>query len=164
MDNTAPSALAGKWWWNCANLLLVWYPGHATQMSCHIYEWVMSHVQMSHLPCMNKPCLAYDASCHIQKWVTSYVWMICCTHEWASVLSRFSMIHAAHVSLHNHKSVMPHMRMSLVPCINKHVLYMTHHVTHKNQSFQWCETSVVSNMYTDIFRSTCVVIMHVTLR
>ena len=36
--------------------------------SCMTYEWVMSHVWMSHVTYMNE-------SCHIYEWVMSHVWM-----------------------------------------------------------------------------------------
>ena len=36
--------------------------------SCHTYEWVMSHIWMSHVTHMNE-------SCHTYEWVMSHIWM-----------------------------------------------------------------------------------------
>ena len=54
--------------------------------SCHTYEWVMSHIWMSHVTHMNE-------SCHIYEWVMSHIWhnsgqyvahinKSCVTYEW----------------------------------------------------------------------------------
>ena len=60
---------------------------HATHMneSCHTYEWVMSHIWMSHVTHMNE-------SRHTYEWVTSHIWMrhvthmneACHTYEWVT--------------------------------------------------------------------------------
>ena len=52
-------------------------------VSRHTYEWVMSHIRMSHGTHMNE-------SCHIYEWVMSHAWMIhvtqmnesCHTYDW----------------------------------------------------------------------------------
>jgi len=143
------TALAGKWWLNRANSLLVRCPGHATHVSCHTHEWVMPHVRMSHVPCMRKACLAYDASYHARQWVTSYVWMVHFTHEW--VISHLSLSHATHVSSHNYEWVMPpHVGMRHVRCMNKACMNkacLAHDASCHTQ--QWI-MSAVSHMYTDI--------------
>ena len=36
--------------------------------SCLVYEWVMSHMWMSHVSYMNESCLMHE-------WVTSHIWM-----------------------------------------------------------------------------------------
>ena len=41
--------------------------------SCHTYEWVMSHIQTSHVTHMNE-------SCHTYEWVMSHIWMSHVTH------------------------------------------------------------------------------------
>jgi len=48
---------------------------HVTHMneSCHTYEWVMSHIWMSHVTHMNE-------SCHTYEWVMSHIWMSHVTH------------------------------------------------------------------------------------
>jgi len=51
--------------------------------SCHTYEWVMSHIRMSHVTHMNE-------SCHTYERVMSHIWMShvthmnesCHTYEW----------------------------------------------------------------------------------
>jgi len=42
-------------------------------VSRHIYEWVMSHIWMSHVSYMNESCLTYE-------WVMSHVWMSHVSH------------------------------------------------------------------------------------
>jgi len=44
-----------------------------TNESCHTYEWVMSHIRMSHVTYMNE-------SCHIYDWVMSHIRMSHVTH------------------------------------------------------------------------------------
>jgi len=46
---------------------------HACVMSHLSCEWVIPYIRMSHVPHINKPCLAYDALCYPHKWVTSAV-------------------------------------------------------------------------------------------
>jgi len=41
--------------------------------SCHTYEWVMSHIWMSHVTHMNE-------SCHTYEWVMSHIWMMHVTY------------------------------------------------------------------------------------
>jgi len=51
--------------------------------SCHTYEWVMSHMWMSHVTHVNE-------SCHTYEWVMSHIWIShvthaiesWCTYEW----------------------------------------------------------------------------------
>jgi len=65
--------------------------------SCHTYEWVISHIWMSHVTHMNE-------SCHTYKWVMSHIWMShvthmnesCHTYEW--VMSHIWMIHVTHMN------------------------------------------------------------------
>jgi len=54
--------------------------------SCHTYEWVMSHVWISHVTRVNK-------SCQTCKWVMSHVWMshVTCMDE--SCVSELSELH-----------------------------------------------------------------------
>ena len=61
--------------------------------SCHTYEWVMSHIWMSHVTQMNE-------SCHTYEWVMSYIWMSHVTHM--------------NESCHTYEWVMSHIRMSQV--------------------------------------------------
>ena len=58
--------------------------------SCHTYEWVMSHIWMSHVTRMNKSCHTYEwvmshrrhacsrETCHTHEWVMSHVWHALC--------------------------------------------------------------------------------------
>jgi len=67
--------------------------------SCHTYEWVMSHIWMSHVTHMNESCHTYEwgmshtwmhqvphmnESCHTYEWVMSHIWMSHVTHMDAS--------------------------------------------------------------------------------
>ena len=61
-----------------------------TLYSSYIYDWVMSHILMSHVPYMNESCPIYEwimshiwmshvpyinESCPIYEWVMSHIWM-----------------------------------------------------------------------------------------
>jgi len=106
-------------------------------------EWVMSHVQMSHVSCVNESCLTCA-------WVMSRVWMShvsyvnesCLICEW--VKSHMWMSHVSHVSESclTCKWVMSHMCMCQVSHVNESCLtckwVMSHmwvsHVSHVNAS------------------------------
>ena len=92
-------------------------------LSCS-YEWVTSHIWMSHVTCINE-------SCHTYEWVMSlmsHIWMSHVTHmneswhthEW--FMSHIWMSHGAHIneSCHTYEWVMSHLWLS--------------HVTHMNES------------------------------
>jgi len=117
MGNTKLLALAGKWWFNRADLLLVRCPGRVTHMSYYIYEWVMTHVRMRHVPFMNTPCLAHDASCRIYQWVMWHIRHTTYMNE----------------SWHTYECVMCHLWIH-------HVSHMTHHVAYINES---CDIYVI---------------------
>ena len=78
---------------------------------CHTYEWVMSHIWMSHVSHMNE-------SCHTYEWVMSHIWMSHVTHmnessltyEW--VMSRMNASSYEWEISHVHESC--HACMSLV--------------------------------------------------
>ena len=58
-------------WCHCSNEschIYEWVTSHMNE-SCHTYEWVMSHVWMSHVACMNESCHMYERSwvCHVEK-------------------------------------------------------------------------------------------------
>ena len=63
---------------------------HVTHMneSCHTYEWVRSHIWMSHVTHMNE-------ACHTYEWVMSHIWMShvthmkesCHTYEWVIIMN-----------------------------------------------------------------------------
>jgi len=74
--------------------------------SCHMYEWVMSHIWMSHVTHLNE-------SSHTYEWVMSHIWMSHVTHM------NKSFTHM-NKSWHAHEWVMPHTWMS--------------HATHMNES------------------------------
>ena len=68
---------------------------------CHIYEWAMSHIWMSHVTYMNEPC-------HLHEWAMSHIWMShvaymnepCHLHEWA--MSHARMRHATYMQSYCH--------------------------------------------------------------
>ena len=77
-----------------------------TNESCHTYEWVMSHMWMSHVTHMNE-------SCHTYEWVMSHIWMRLAGYEW--VMSHIWMSHGTYKSVvsHTNKSqIMPHMNQA----------------------------------------------------
>jgi len=77
--------------------------------SCHTYEWVMSHIWMSHVTHMNEPCHTYE-------WVMSHIWTSHATHmneschTYERVMSHISMSHVTHVngSCHTHSWARSH--------------------------------------------------------
>jgi len=91
--------------------------------SCHTYEWVMSHVWMSHVTCVNE-------SCYTCEWVVSLGWMShvtrvnesCHTCEW--VMSHVWMSHVTRVneSCHSCEWVMSHVWVSRVTRVNESCL------------------------------------------
>jgi len=103
--------------------------------SCHTYEWVMSHLWMSHVTHMNE-------SCHTYEWVMSHLWMSHVKlmkeswypYEW--VLSHVWMSHVTHMneSCHTYEWVMIHMNGSChtYEWVTSHI-WMTH-VTYMNES------------------------------
>ena len=75
------------------------------------YEWVMSHIWMSHITHMNEPYHTYEwvmsrtflnGTCHTHECVMSQIWLShvthrnvsCLTYEW--VMSRIRVSHIAH--------------------------------------------------------------------
>jgi len=55
----------------------------AVYISCqayHTYEWVMSHIWMSHVTHGMSHVTHIDASCHTYEWVMSHIWMSHITH------------------------------------------------------------------------------------
>jgi len=96
--------------WSSPPVSALTQPGGVT--SCHTYEWVMSHIWMSHVTHMNESCHiwmshvthmnesrhAYEwamshmnQSCHTYEWVMSHIWMSHVTYEW--VISHTWMSH-----------------------------------------------------------------------
>ena len=82
--------------------------------SCPTYEWVMSHIWMSHIPHMNESCPTHE-------WVMSHIWMShvphmnesCPTHEWVmSYTYEWVTSHRMNVSLHTHQCVISYMNVS----------------------------------------------------
>jgi len=44
--------------------------------SCHMYDWAMSHVWLSHVTCMSRVTRTNE-SCHTCEWVKPHVWHEC---------------------------------------------------------------------------------------
>ena len=89
---------------------IIWM-SHVTYMneSCHIYEWVMSHIWMSHVPQMNESCPTYE-------WVMSHMYRcgVCHSHQRQRSAFRESY---EYVMSHMQMSHVPHIWMSHVPHI-----------------------------------------------
>ena len=92
--------------------------------SCHTYEWVMSHIWMSHVTHMNE-------SCHTWEWVMSHIWVVV-SHIWMSNL--------AHVneSRDTYEWVMSHIWMRNVTHMNEtcHTLQHTATTQQRHSDFQ----------------------------
>jgi len=105
--------------------------------SWHTYEWVMSHMWMSHVAHMNESCRTCECvmshisighvthvneSCLTQEWVMSHIWI---GHEHLRARLRcIWMKHVTHMnqSCHTHEWVMSHIWMSHVSHLNESVL------------------------------------------
>jgi len=106
------------------------WTGHVT---CHIYQRVVSHVQMSHVTCM-------DESCHMYEWVMPHVWMSHVTSRRTLVLKT---CWSGWESPHMHEWVKSHVWMRHVTCIHepRHMCTWTtshvwmSHVTCMNESW-----------------------------
>ena len=118
-------------WHTCANV------------SCHVCEWVMSRMRMSHVTYANE-------SCHMYGWVIQYM---CYTHhadcDSFEVMSRICMSHVTYTNESNHiyEWVVSHICVSRVTCMNtsshstvtpSSAEIVLNHVTHVNAS---CRTS-----------------------
>jgi len=58
--------------------------------SCHAYEWVMSHIWMSHVPRMNESCRAFAwVMSHIWTYESSLVYRMAKTHRMPSLYESF---------------------------------------------------------------------------
>jgi len=95
---------------------------------CHTYEWVMSHIWMSHVFHMNESWHTYEwvtlhvcESCHTYEWVMSHIWMSHVfhmneswhTYEWVTL---HVCSHAKHINqpCHTYEWVMPQICMGNV--------------------------------------------------
>jgi len=117
--------------------------------TCHAYEWVMSHIWMSHGTHTNE-------SCHTYEWGMARIWMSHGTHvneSWHTykcVLPHIRMSHVTHTSesWHTYAWVMAHMWMRDCTHMNEsrhtYEWVMAHiwmgHGTHMNESchtYEW---------------------------
>ena len=123
--------------------------------SCHTYEWVMSHIWISHVTHMNE-------SCHTYEWVMSHIWMSRVTrmnescHRGVCVW----LTHTLHLDVRTRKScawsVVSQIRMSHV----KHIfeschIHKSNCVTHMNESchtYEW----VMSHIWMSRVTGVCV--------
>jgi len=77
------------------------------------HAWVMPHSCMHHGKHMNESCLTHDKSCHTYEWVMSHVWISHVTHindschTYECILSHTGMSHVTrmHGSSHVYKYV-----------------------------------------------------------
>jgi len=91
--------------------------------SYYTYEWVVSHIWMSHVTHMNE-------SCHTYEWVMSHIWMSRVTHE---------MSHVSHESW-----VIPLKKkwvMSPKKWVTSHTRYESSHVLQKKKWVKPCHTT-----------------------
>jgi len=116
--------------------------------TCHAYEWVMSHIWMSHGTHTNE-------SCHTYEWGMARIWMSHGTHvneSWHTykcVLPHIRMSHVTHTSesWHTYEWVMAHMWMRdgthmnesrhTYECVMAHM--WMRHGTHMNESWHTYE-------------------------
>ena len=96
---------------------------HCGWVVLHIYEWVVSHIWMSHVPHMHDSCHTYErvmshawtsrvthinGSFHTHEWVTSQTWVGCVTHmsrlchTYERVLSHIWMSHITYEPFMSH--------------------------------------------------------------
>ena len=91
--------------------------------SRHTYEWVMSHIRMSHVTHTNESCfdiwmMHMNESCHTHKWVMSHI--------------RMSHVARMNESCRTYEWVMSHIRMSNI-LTYEWCIWMSH-VTHINDT------------------------------
>jgi len=106
---------------------------HVTYMneSCHIYEWVMSHIWMSHVTYMNE-------SCHIYEWVMSYIYILKC--------------HVSHVSHVSHVWHVPPL-IAHVSCVRRICTFVVAHMVDWCRIFQ--RSLQTSHTHTHTHTCTC---------
>jgi len=112
-------AMTHYWRWNAHTMRSV------MNESWHTYEWVTSHIRMSHDTHMNESCHTYHVECY--EWVMSHIWMSRGTHmneswhtyEWGMSQIWMRPITRMNKSCYTNEWVMPHVWMS-------HVTYMNH--------------------------------------
>jgi len=122
--------------------------------SCHTYEWVMSHIWMSHVTHMNESCHTYES-------VMSHIWMshvLCRMYRYTRVTSRHvTSRHGTHIyeSFHTYEWGTSHAWTSHVTRMNEscHTFkwVMTHlcisHITHMNEpyhTYEWVMLHVIN--------------------
>jgi len=124
---------------------------HVTHMneSCHMYEWVMSHIWMNHVHTQEWVMihvrmghgLHMDESCYSYEWAVVLTWMrritnmneSCHTYEWS--MSHVWMVHVTRMNdpRHTYQSVMSHMCECVLAYTSECVLSHTEmsHIVHK---------------------------------
>ena len=113
---------------------------------CHTYEWVMSHVWMSHVTHMNKSCRTCEwvstpvwmshvthmnGSCHTCEWVLPHAWISPDAHM-NELVTRMSHVTHMKESRHTYEWDMSHMWMSQIT--HMHASCHTCHITRVNVS------------------------------
>ena len=118
--------------------------------SCHTYEWVMSHIWMSHVTHMNE-------SRHTYEWVMSHIWT---HHIWMDPVTCYTRLHCMTLLTYdltlgsNHiwiDSLSGTPSLAIQDCIHSHVTCMTPFICHVTlrPHHTWmdpftCQTGLVS--------------------
>jgi len=131
--------------------------------SCHAYEWVMSHIRMSHVAHMKEPCHTYDSASFLFGGYCGLIWMrhvthtneACHTHEWGMckrVCTRtYTCIRTyTNEACHTHEWGMSHAWM-------RHVTHMNENITHTNEvshAHDWAISHVALWMMANLQRNS----------
>jgi len=144
---------------------------HSYDESCHTYEWVMSHIWMSHVTHMNESCHTYesflDHIIHIRSqhsylwhdpwfwpwlivqitsfiwWVMSHIWMSHVTHNNTSCHTYESFIdHIIHICDMTHDSGHERLIILIMNNHSDHIIRMRD----KTHVYVWHDSSIHADM------------------
>jgi len=108
--------------------------------SCHSYEWVMSHIWMTHAnesgTHMNDSCMSHvthmNESCHSYEWVMSHIWISLVNESVTNMNDSYEWV-MSHIwisaSYHTYECVKSHVWMSHVifrECVREYERDVTH--------------------------------------
>jgi len=133
---------------------------HVTHMkeSCHTYEWVMSHIWMSHVSHIWMSHVTHmSESRDTYEYVLCHIWMCHVSHIWMCHESRIWICHVSHACATWHNSVPPRRWLAWCPSraivpydtasrifgfvhtyLNEFSHIWTSHVLHMIQSYVTC--------------------------
>jgi len=107
-------------------------------MSCHTYEWVMSHIWMSHVTHMNESCLTHE-------WVMSHMNESCHTYE--QVMPYTCRSHVTYIRMRRVTHAYQRQSWRRALSVQRHATQIKSHVTHNNEKKRHTNGWVMSHMW-----------------